>query len=868
MNYIILNNKKSTEIKGLMICALPPISKPAKRINQEEIDGRDGDIITELGYKAYDKTIEIALTYNYNVDEIITYFDSEGIVIFSNEPDKYYKYKIVNKIDYEKLIRFKTAKVTMHVQPFKYLVNEEKGGFENGIVTVTGNSIHLTDSSNSSCNIAPLGASKQETREGYNLVSEYSPHYTSNCTLSNNVFTSSTVSGYGNVRPRFTEITLPANKKHYISCDIKLVSGTSGNLNSIQGYGTSGLIAGTQVENPALSNTYQRYVFEITPTTEYAISGFLIQLNNSTVDAVVDITNLMVSTENVPYEQYGASPSIEFEAPIESVGDNINLIDIDSLIEGYVKDGGECSTTSQYGEMRSGFLKVKPNTQYTFKIHETSGKEVSWMGIGEYSSNEISSYILRNVYSPSKYVENASYTITTSNTTQYVIVSSRNLIGATKIKFEEGQPTPYSPYGQGSIEIYNGNKNFLNLENMTTQTKNGVTLTKNNDGSYTLNGTSTAPTEIKIPINLLLKKGTYTHSTHNEYKGGLFISFNNLNYTMIGENFMASKTFTIEENTKYTTYYIWIASGVTFNNYVVYPMLEYGSSVREYIPHQSQTQALYTQQPFRAIGDVRDKFVKVDGVWYEEHYIKLDSLSELAQQGGGYIVSAAYASDTYFCGFLKSGVPDFKKNSNTVIMCDKLPIGLYSNITDKECINNSYQLNIRILASRLSENSADGLTEYITKNPIFVQYVLVEPILIPCTPEQVEVLESFNTYKNVTNISSDSIGELEVTYTKNGETIVNNLGNVNAKPVFTIYGEGDIEVYLNGYQIFNIELGEEGYITIDVDKMEAYKDTLATLKNRLVTGNYDNFILESGKNVIDFIGRVSKFEISNYSRWI
>ncbi len=125
MNYIILNGKSSTDIKGLMICSLPPISKPQKRVNVEEIDGVDGDNITEIGYSAYDKDIEIGLTYNYDVDEVIEYFDSEGIVIFSNEPTKYYKYKIVNQIDFERLIRFKTAKVTFHIQPFKFS-NEER----------------------------------------------------------------------------------------------------------------------------------------------------------------------------------------------------------------------------------------------------------------------------------------------------------------------------------------------------------------------------------------------------------------------------------------------------------------------------------------------------------------------------------------------------------------------------------------------------------------------------------------------------------------------------------------------------------------------------------------------------------------------
>lgn len=120
MNYIILNGMKSTLIKGLLIQSLPPISKPLMRTMVEEIDGRDGDIITKLGYSAYNKEIKIGLHGDYSVDDVISFFDSEGTVIFSNEPDKYYYYQIIEQIDFERLIRYKTATVTLHVQPFKY----------------------------------------------------------------------------------------------------------------------------------------------------------------------------------------------------------------------------------------------------------------------------------------------------------------------------------------------------------------------------------------------------------------------------------------------------------------------------------------------------------------------------------------------------------------------------------------------------------------------------------------------------------------------------------------------------------------------------------------------------------------------------
>lgn len=120
INYIELNGEKSTSVNGLIIQSLPPITKPKVRTSKEEIDGRDGDIVTRLGYSAYDKEVSIGLHGDFDIDDAIAFFDSEGEVVFGNERDKYYRYQILDQIDFERLIRFRTATVKMHVQPFKY----------------------------------------------------------------------------------------------------------------------------------------------------------------------------------------------------------------------------------------------------------------------------------------------------------------------------------------------------------------------------------------------------------------------------------------------------------------------------------------------------------------------------------------------------------------------------------------------------------------------------------------------------------------------------------------------------------------------------------------------------------------------------
>lgn len=130
-NYIKIENVSSTTIKGLYIKDLPAITKAPMRYIKEEIDGRDGDLITRLGYGAYDKEITIGLAKDFDIDQVIKFFNPTPTTnawpippyctfIFSNEPERVYWGQILEQIDYNALLSFKTATVKIHVQPFKY----------------------------------------------------------------------------------------------------------------------------------------------------------------------------------------------------------------------------------------------------------------------------------------------------------------------------------------------------------------------------------------------------------------------------------------------------------------------------------------------------------------------------------------------------------------------------------------------------------------------------------------------------------------------------------------------------------------------------------------------------------------------------
>lgn len=124
-NTIIFKGKNSDTIQGLLISELPSIVKPTMRQEVMEVDGRDGEIYRFKGYDSYDRTVEIGLFGDFNIDEISHFFSGEGFAIFSNEPTKKYKARITKQIEYDRLIRFRKAKVKFTVEPWKYAVNEQ-----------------------------------------------------------------------------------------------------------------------------------------------------------------------------------------------------------------------------------------------------------------------------------------------------------------------------------------------------------------------------------------------------------------------------------------------------------------------------------------------------------------------------------------------------------------------------------------------------------------------------------------------------------------------------------------------------------------------------------------------------------------------
>ena len=120
MNYIVFKGVQSTDIDGLLISELPPITKPEMRVEETVINGKNGSQYEDLGYAPYEKPVLIGLRGNFDIDKVMKFFSGEGDVVFSNEPDKVYVAKISARIDYTRLLRYRQATIPFIVQPCKY----------------------------------------------------------------------------------------------------------------------------------------------------------------------------------------------------------------------------------------------------------------------------------------------------------------------------------------------------------------------------------------------------------------------------------------------------------------------------------------------------------------------------------------------------------------------------------------------------------------------------------------------------------------------------------------------------------------------------------------------------------------------------
>ncbi len=169
---------------------------------------------------------------------------------------------------------------------------------------------------------------KQEVREGYNQVDESQiSAYQNIDTIENGIITSSNLTNSGIVNFTVNINNIDVEKGDcYISCDVRLKSGTCERLNTLQALRSlniSELISAGVVSDTNITNQFKRFTRKYTfgNSNEDKINRFLIQATNCE-NAVFEVKNIQISKENNKYEKYGQSPSKDFSSNLNYVEGN------------------------------------------------------------------------------------------------------------------------------------------------------------------------------------------------------------------------------------------------------------------------------------------------------------------------------------------------------------------------------------------------------------------------------------------------------------------------------------------------------------------------------------------------------------------
>ena len=155
--------------------------------------------------------------------------------------------------------------------------------------------------------------------------------------------------------------------------------------------------------------------------------------------------------------------------------------------------------------------------------------------------------------------------------------------------------TSWEQYGASPSPDYISKIENLEGENIcpslnTTRTINGVTFTKNKDGSITMNGTATAETTYPINVNTTTNTRTVLLKANSKYR--MLSSYERGKYTTqvfyLKNNAMtytSSLIETVEETT--AGMYIRVYKDAVLENVTIYPQITKGEEYKPYVPYNS-----------------------------------------------------------------------------------------------------------------------------------------------------------------------------------------------------------------------------------------------------------------------------------------
>lgn len=601
------------------------------------------------------------------------------------------------------------------------------------IVEASGENIHLEDSSDARCEIKIGGNQKQNTREGYNLLNNDDLNLSSKTLQTKRKLKIDANTEYSIVSEKeFTDVAVNA-----FSDDINYEK----------------LILTKEKQN-------KQYYYKFTTKSDtQTIYFYVVSADEYTnVNDFVNSTKLMLikGSKATDYEQYGASPSIDYPSPVKSVGDNVNLFPGWEM--GTIDTATGNKITDPYYIRSVDFIPILPNIDYTIYSIDSFGFNSLNTALRLYDKDK---KYLGSQYLGEILEKNLTFKITNLDA-RFMIPTSTNgqknvIPGNAKvdIKLEKGIiATPYSSYNYGSAKVDIVNENIFNTENVKSTSE--VSVVDNKNGVLELQGvngfwkgiTTTQKFETGKRVYIKCKVVKGTGSSGN-------IGIKDTNGDDILENYKVSNNLiSCSFISKGITKIFFRCNGTSNNGNIKYSDIMFSYEDIDYVPNQEQSYLVDVQQPMFE----GDTFVRQDGKWYEMHnWIKIivdgTNIKVTDTKDTGYIIQALLGTKNckpgigYSNRFIYDKVLTWKM-PNTLIFTT---IGAYlhfdRSLLGDLTINNE---NINAMLKK----------QYDSGNEIYVLGQLLEPQLLECTEAQSKVLDEIynkaHTYKNITNISAES----------------------------------------------------------------------------------------------------------------
>lgn len=443
---------------------------------------------------------------------------------------------------------------------------------------------------------------------------------------------------------------------------------------------------------------------------------------------------------NVEQEVTETSPSIDYPSPLKILGDNINLFNKDTITENaFINTDGNIS--NQEGIFYSDYIEVKENEYFSI-----TGR-TDWWSLGVYNADK--TFIRRTTTT----AVNGSVLIPTNG--KYIRINAK-MEDIDKIKVEKGSiATSYSPYGQGSTEIIDINKNLARLEA---------------EGKYRNYRSGEYVNSSEFDSFIARVKQNKTYYASNTHSNLCFFD-KNMNY-LSGDAFNGDSLF--NTNNIDNVYYITLAADKTKKDMV---QIEEGDTATGYEEHKEQKIILDIQQPMlkwdyfdlerkkevHNLGHYKftgDENFKKRGVYNNLNVFYLE----------GADVPFMYKLQTY----TKSGISNASKTAKS--------ISYASNGTIEEGIQLYYNSGNPVRAFYISFKdieTVEDLKAKIKEIDFYYYYEVEEPTELDLTESQIQTLEQLNKlrlYKGVNNIFTlEDIALLQAEYGVDIQTKFNNI---------------------------------------------------------------------------------------------